>query len=359
MAADIQTGNSRRDAPPLRIATVGIARDAVFHLEAAAIRDGLEPVAAARAGETNRTDEPVPGCVVCSLDELVERSDIDVVFVCGPVESRVDTAVRLLQRGLHVVVESSAAIPPDQVQRLSFEASTITRYCSVWRPWDSELDFRRAAHVAASGEAGPIRAVRFLQHQLVAAMLPHATSKNSREQISNATLQDLAGHRLAQALTLLDEPVKSVTAGFRRESVGFGIGESAREVTPAGENSLHAVIEFVGGASVLLDISIAAVVPISTGWIVQGTRGGYRSDRQYITVEDGEIYDVAVVVESLDPYQRLRTIITSWPNETIQVESQERLQLEFRVAKLLARIRDSNRLSQMLIGDTASSTSLF
>ena len=338
MADDLQPDDSPCDTSPLRIATVGLSGAAVFHLEAAAIRDGLEPVAAASTGEPNEPNEPVPGCPVCNLDELIERSDIDVVFVCGPVESRIDTAVKLLQNSQHVVVESSAALTPEQIQRLIRESSFAARYCSVWRPRHFEPDFRRAVQVVASGEAGPVRTVRFLQHQMAAAMLPDAGSSSSRDQITHSTLRDILGHRLAQALTLINEPIKSVTASFDRDPVFFGTTDSAIEKTPAGDTSFHTMIEFESGASVLLDIALSSVAPVSTGWIVQGTRGGYHAARQHITVEDGEIYDVAVEIPPLDPYQQLREQLRHWPDHAAIEQCQTQLHRESAVAGVLQQI---------------------
>lgn len=335
---DSQPDESHSDTSPLRIATVGLARDAVFHLEAAAIGDGLQPVVAARTDQTEQPVAPVPGCPVCTLDELIERSDIDVVFVSGPVETRIDTAVRLLQNNQHVVVESSAALPLQQIQSLIDESSAAERYCSIWRPRNFEPDFRRAAQVVAASEAGPVRAVRFLQHEMAAAMLPDAASPHSRDQINNATLRDVIGHRLAQSLTLINEPVKSVTARFTRAPVSFGSTESAREITPAGDTNFSAMIEFGSGASALLDIAMSSAAPISTGWIVQGTRGGYHSERQHITVEDGEIYDVAVELDPLDPYQQLREQIRHWPDPAAIEECQRELRLESAVAGVLRQI---------------------
>jgi predicted dehydrogenase len=338
MADDLQPEDSQRDAPPFRIATVGLSQNAIFHLEAAAIRDGLQPVVAARTDETNAADEPVPGCPTCSLDALVDRSDIDVVFVCGPVESRIDTAVRLLQSQQHIVVEPSADLPPELIERLIDESSAAARCCSVWRPHNSEPDFRRAAQVVASGEAGSVRAVRFLQHQMAAALLPDTGSPGCRDQITHSTLRDQVGHRLAQALTLINEPVKSVTASFGRAPVSFGTTESAKEITPAGDTSVHVIIEFESGASALLDIALSSVAPISTGWIMQGTRGGYHSERQHITVEDGEIYDVAVEIIPLDPYQHLREQLQHWPEPSAIKNCQTQLHREAAVASILRQI---------------------
>ncbi|NQV24915.1 MAG: Gfo/Idh/MocA family oxidoreductase [Rhodopirellula sp.] len=335
MVDELQLGNSPREVPPLRIATVGNSPDAVFHLEAAAIRDELVAIVAANFAENNESTEPVPGCPVCSLDELTQRSDVDVVLVCGPVESRVDTAVRLLQNGKHVVVESSFRFQPDHIQQLINLAGATGRFCAVWRPRHAEADFRRAAQVVSSGEAGFVRAVRFVQHEMAAAMLPGANSPSSRDRLTESTLRDLVGHRGGQVLTLISEPVKSVTANFGREPVCFGTGDTAQQVTPTGDTCCQLFFTFESGATALIDVDLACPAPISTGWIVQGTCGGYHSKRQHITVEDGEIYDVAVELAPFDPYLNLHSTIRNWPETSLQKLCLNQLQLELEITRIL------------------------
>jgi len=340
MSDNLPSGESADSSAPLRIATVGTSPDAAFHLESAAIRDELIPVAAARCDGSESSTEPVPGCSVCDVDELVKRSDVDAVFVCGPVESRIDHAVRLLQTGKHVIVEPSFVLQPEELQRLINEAEASQKLCEIWRPQNADPDYRRVAKVISSGEAGPIRSLRFMQHDMAAALLPVAAPlmenvQASRDGLTTSTLRDSAAHRVAQAMTLISAPVKSVTAHFRRDSLVIGERDSVRNVTPEGDTSLHAIIDFENDATAIIDIGLACPAPYSTGWIVQGNQGGYHSDRQYITVDDGEIYDVAVEVEPFDPYLNLHSILSDWPNPAVQQECLEQLRAELRLANVL------------------------
>ena len=328
------------DCPtPLRIATIGLTPDAVFHLEASAIRDKLIPAAAARTDHAENSIEPVPGCCVCSVDELIERPDVDAVFVCGPVEYRIGHAVRLLRSGKHVVVEPSSSLQPEEIQRLINEAGASQKLCEVWRPQNADPDFRRTAKVIASGEAGPVRNLRFLQHDMAAALIPSPPfakiAQPSRDRLTSSTLRDLAAHRVAQAMTLCNAQVKDITASFRRDLLVLGERGAVQNVTPDGDTSFHAVIEFENDATAIIDIGLACPAPYSTGWIVQGNQGGYHSGRQYITVDDGEIYDVAVEIEPFDPYSNLHSILTNWANPEVQRESLEQLRAELRLANVL------------------------
>ena len=273
-----------------------------------------------------------------AIDQLLDRSDVDVVFVCGPVDSRVDTAVRILRSGKHVIVEPSAALKPEQLQRLIDESIASNRFCSVWRPFQTEPDFRRAGKVIASAESGAVRAVRFMQHDMSAAMLPGADSPTSRDHLTESTLRNLAGHRIAQVMALVNEPVESSTATFGREAVCFGTGESAQQVLPAGDTTFHLLLKFESGATAVLDLGLSCPVPICTGWIVQGTRGGYHSGKQHITVADGELYDVAVDIEPFDPYRQLHHVIRHWSDAGTQEACQQSLLAELEVARVLLEI---------------------
>jgi len=339
MSVDLQPGNTSADALPLRIATVGLSPTAVFHLEAAAIRNELIPVAAARTDDEEASAKPVPGCLVCSTDELVARSDVEAVFVCVPDNNGVEFAIQLLQFGKHVIIEPSWDLQAASIEKLIAAAETCGKFCEIWRPYNADPDFRRASQVVELGEAGSARNVRFLQHDMSAALLPRSSSANSRDQLTESTLRDLVGHRIAQAVNLINEPVKTITAGFRRESISFGEREPFHKVAPNGDTSFHAVIEFENEATAVIDIDLACPAPFNTGWIVQSDKGGYHSERQYITVDDGEIYDVAVELEPFDPYLNLHAQVTKWGDQSTKDDSQARLQSELKLAELLNAIQ--------------------
>lgn len=343
MGDEQQPNESTAPPAPLRIAAVGLSPVALFHLEAAAVRDELEPVCAARTAGDEDSGEPVPGCSVCSIDELVERADVDAVFVCGSIEGRIDCAIRLLQAGKHVVVESSSFLKPEVLRKLIDETEATHKFSEIWRPHFAEPEFRRLSKVIASGEIGQVRSLRFLQLDMAAALVPLSSfmenAQPSRDRLTTSTLRDLAAHRMAQALTLANSSIKDITTSFRRDSLVLGERDSVRQVTPAGDTSFQAAIRFENDATAIIDIGLACPAPYSTGWIVQGNQGGYHSGRQYITVDDGEIYDVAVEVEPFDPYLNLYSILSNWPDPEAQNDCRKRLQAELELANSLTTVQ--------------------
>lgn len=329
---------------PLRIAATGPSSVVTFHLEAASICEQLTPVAAVHNGIDADAAEPVPGCQVCGEEEIAQRSDIDVVFVCNPPDDGIEIATRMLRGGKHVVVEPSSALEPEQVSQLADESRSADRLCAIWRPYHAEPDFRRALRVIRSGEAGRLRSIRFLQHEMSAAMLPGANSPpsslSSREQLTVSTLTSLMGHRIAQAIALINEPILSVECiSSSRHAVEFGTAESLQESSPDGDTVCHAVIRFEDGITAIIDLGLSCSVSVSTGWIVQGSRGGYHAGRQHITVEDGEIYDVAVDTDSFDPYLNLQRLIRNWSVDEIRQQCRNAFQIELAVATALLQLR--------------------
>src|SRR5690606_30141125 len=111
---------------------------------------------------------------------------------------------------------------------------------------------QRAVKVVTSGEAGSIRAVRLMQHDMAAAMLPAAASATLKERIDQLTLRDIVGDRIAQAVRLIGRPVVSVSATSSRESVSFGMGESTRVINPDGDTAIHIILGCEDRESVIL-----------------------------------------------------------------------------------------------------------
>lgn len=331
----------RESESDLRVATAGTVPEAIFHLEACAIREGLKPVAAALSDAqsdcSSETAEAIPGCPVCDLDDLQNREDIDVAFVCGKASSRIDLAVRMLRAGKHSVVQPSSDFSSDEIARLRTEAEAAGRAAFVWRPFEAEPDFRQAEQVVTSGEAGSVHTARFIEHDLAAALLPDASGPGLRERLTEHSLLDLVGHRLAQLLTFISQPVTSLSALSSTHPITFGSSDETREVTPEFTTAINLQIEFEGGATAILDLGRSCPVSVDTGWILQCHQGGYHNGRQHITVEDGELYDVAVEVEPHDSYAWLRQVIAAWPDEASVQAVSQKLNRELQVAELIHR----------------------
>ena len=96
--------------PPVRIAMVGAGFAADFHCEAYKQVKGLDcqvvAVTSARAEsrEAFARKHGIPG-VYASLEELLERAEVEVVDICAPTNVHGPDAVLAAQAGKHVIVE--------------------------------------------------------------------------------------------------------------------------------------------------------------------------------------------------------------------------------------------------------------
>ncbi|MCE5237623.1 Gfo/Idh/MocA family oxidoreductase, partial [bacterium] len=96
--------------PSIRIAMVGAGFAADFHCEAYKQVKGLDcqvvAVTSARAEsrEAFARKHGIPG-VYASLEELLERAEVDVVDICAPTNVHGPDAVLAAQAGKHVIVE--------------------------------------------------------------------------------------------------------------------------------------------------------------------------------------------------------------------------------------------------------------
>jgi len=96
--------------PPIRIAMVGAGFAADFHVEAYRQAKGLDcqvvAVTSARAEsrEAFAQKHGIPG-VYASLEELLERAEVDVVDVCAPTNVHGPAAILAARAGKHVIVE--------------------------------------------------------------------------------------------------------------------------------------------------------------------------------------------------------------------------------------------------------------
>jgi predicted dehydrogenase len=96
--------------PPIRIAMVGAGFAADFHCEAYRQVKGLDCQVVAVTSPRAESPEAfarkhgIPG-VYASLEELLERAEVDVVDVCAPTNVHGPDAVLAAQAGKHVIVE--------------------------------------------------------------------------------------------------------------------------------------------------------------------------------------------------------------------------------------------------------------
>jgi len=161
-------------------------------------------------------------------------------------------------------------------------------------------------------------------------------------------------HRIAQLLGLLDERVSAVRGQLSFGRVEFGSAETStgsRLDVDTPDSGFLACISFASGATAVVDVSMRCAAPLATGWVIQFERGGFADGHHSITVEDGEVYQVPVLVDPFDPYAHLRASIRSRDFGKTLASSHAALAQEVRLARIIELIRHSHETGQVITCD--------
>jgi|GEM_PF-1849695 predicted dehydrogenase len=356
--SDLSTEPADTQAP-LRIGVIGDSRPAMFHLESAALHVGFTPIAAAIPDDEVPNCESIPGCPFLPVDVLLDRPEVELVFVTGAPDDVIEQSQRVLKSGRHVVLDADADLTSASLEALFDLADSTGCFCNIWRPHQADENWRQAIQVRASTESSPgaVRSVRFLLHDLAASMLPPTGWKSrtvAHSENAYGVLATVGTHRIAQLVELLDGRVVAVRGQLSFRRVKFGSAETAADSesnVDATDSGFLACISFASGATAVVDVSMSCAAPLATGWVMQFERGGFADGQHSITVEDGEIYHVPVPVEPFDPYADLRASIRNEDTARTQARSRATHTQEIRVARIIELIRHSHDTGQVITCD--------
>ncbi|WP_122263845.1 Gfo/Idh/MocA family oxidoreductase [Ornithinimicrobium cerasi] len=168
-----------------------------------------------------------PGAqVVPHVDALLERvEDLDLAVVATPPAHHAEQAHRLLDAGLHVVVDKPLSVTAQQGQDLLEHAQRARRVLTVFqnRRWDG--DFLTVRALVQEGRLGTIRRFesRFEWWKPEESKAWKASAPASQ---GGGILYDLGPHLIDQALQLFG-PVRDVHAELLRYRPGDGADDDA------------------------------------------------------------------------------------------------------------------------------------
>jgi len=145
-------------------------------------------------------------------------------------------------------------------------------------------DFRTAMHVVQSGELGQITSARLMIWECGVGLDerngPDVRQPHWRD--VPEMLLNCATHPVDQLLKLVANPPSSVFTDVSRDGVSDG--------RPAFSIFVH----FSGGQTGLVEINLASLASVNTGWVLDATRGGFRKSCRFLRIDDGEIFDLPV-----------------------------------------------------------------
>ena len=268
---------------------VGFGRMGSYHADRLALRPEFRLAAVCDAVEARRAlaAETCRVPVFESYPDFLRAGDTDVVFVCTPSSSHAAMAVEAFRAGKHTVVEKPMCLNAGEAREMIAEAQKAGRMLTVVqnRRWDDA--FRTALEVVRSGRLGALETVKFIACGYSNLMQTYGvkefvTDWRARRMFGGGLLYDFGAHYLDQLLLLVDSPVVDVYGDLRM-----------RRMSSEVDDTFTAMLRLAGGVTAQVEISHADFAPLVTGWLLCGSRGGYRDFKVY-TLEDGEVVESEV-----------------------------------------------------------------
>lgn len=241
--------------------------------ERLSLREDLKAVTA-WFGESAQRPVVQSSCELLSQPRIViEDARTQIVYFA---ESAPRNLVELaIQHRKPVVLTTTAGLRSSDLEHVAAlaESQGTIAILDASRRWDD--DFLNAKSVFDSGGFGKLERLRLAFHETA---MPGET-------FPGGILPELGFHWLDQLLVFVTS--KPQVARLRRFNAGF-----------------LATIDFEDGVSAVIEVQLASLLSLRTGWLLEGATGAYRAGRRYSKTLDGEIIDepVSVAPSTGDPF---------------------------------------------------------
>jgi predicted dehydrogenase len=223
-------------------------------IEAIASRDGAKAYAAA-------ADWQIPAAL-SSYDALLERRDIDAVYVPLPNHLHAEWTVKAARAGKHVLCEKPLALSVDEVDRVRGAAADNRVHVAEAFMYRHHAQTDAVVSIVRSGSLGPLRMIR----GCFSFFLDREGDVRFDPAMGGGSAWDVGCYPVSYArLVAGTEPVAA-----RADAV---IGPTGIDVTLAG------VLRFPGGLLAAVDCSFVA--PFRTEMEIVGERGTLRVPRPF------------------------------------------------------------------------------
>ncbi len=298
----------------VRVGLVGSGRLARFHLQRLSLRSDLLPVAVtADFQSAEQPKEQADGYrVVSDASELLSDTSLDVVLVTGSVSDRFETVRQAIELGRPIAVPS----PLSASELALCPASGPGPRLLVLSNCLADDDFQAAWSEIRSGSLG--RPLTFLHSTW--GLIGNESSLAAEASGLPVSLLD----RLEQLLLLTDSDPSSV---------------SARHLSGAGDlRGIGIAVRFSGGATAGLEYHPSSPVPLATGWVIAGTRGGYRDFEVFAVADDEEVYGTPLETPSIDLDRVYDDLVAQWQESTHHADVLIRAR---RLVRLVSAVRGS------------------
>lgn len=259
---------------------------------------GMTPCAVAEpdASRLAVAAQEFPGIqTYASVDEMLKKSDVNLVVLITPHNTHAPLALKCLKAGRHVVVEKPFAITTKECDAMIAAANKAGVMVSTFhnRHWDGSVI--NALEVLKSGAIGDL--VRIECH-MGSWSKPGDWWRSSRA-ISGGILYDWGVHLLEYSLQLVNSEIVEVT-GLARH--GFWAAQTKWKADTI-EDEAQAIVRFKNGVWVSLNLTHIDANPKRGMFEMTGTKGSYISeyDNYELITKDG---DKTVITKGKNPKEQ-------------------------------------------------------
>lgn len=293
---------------PITVGIVGLGRAGWnLHLSPLQKLPGFKIVSAADPlAERREEAATLTGCeTFSSIDELLDKSDAQLVVVATPSSTHYEDTHKVLKAGRHCIAEKPLALSSREADELVATARVKGLGLFVHHTHLHLAPYHHLKGVIESGKLGSLFSVRTCWGNYARRWDWQALKKNGGGQLNNT-----CPHILSIVLPLLGSSVKNAFADLRN-------------IKDAGdaEDHVHMVLQTESG--VTADIVVSSAMALSAPlWILCGSRGTLVSDGKTSKIKyyDGANVPSLTVLDAAAPERKYLRETLPWQEEELTVD---------------------------------------
>jgi len=293
---------------PITVGIVGLGRAGWgLHFEPIQKLSGFKITAVADPLPERREEAAgLTGCATFpSIDELLEKSDAQLVVIATPSSTHYDDTLKALKAGRHCITEKPLALSFPEANELVALARENKLQLFVHHSHLHLPSYHHLKKVVESGRLGELFTLRTCWGNYARRWDWQTLKKNGGGQLNNT-----CPHILSVVLPLLGSPVKEVFADLRN-------------IKDAGdaEDHVHVVLKTESG--VTADVLVSSAFALSgPRWLLCGKHGTMLSDGQNGTIRyyDGANVAPLSVLDAAAPDRQYMRETLPWQEEELTAE---------------------------------------
>lgn len=213
-----------------------------------------------------------------SYDEMLDKVDLDAVFVCTPNKYHAPAASAALQAGCHVLCEKPPATTASEAKQMADTAQQFGRILTYGFHYRHAVEVSTLKRFISAGELGEIYAATCLA--IRRRGIPGWGVFTNRDLQGGGPLIDIGVHMLDCALYLMGYPRPTAVFGVTYQELGQrpGVGLLGQwdYQNFSVEDMARGMVLLENGASILIDTAFAANVALRETMQVKlmGNQGG-------------------------------------------------------------------------------------